>query len=181
MAEAGVPVAWVTTGTRAWLGAVPTIAAEAQPGSDRPVRVGRWTFGISRWSPAKDRAPVQLAEFVRAVLAGDLVAHRVIRPARDDWSTRPGWSSVWATPKDVAEEAAYVERQDREAEEARRAAEADEQRRLAALSADCDRVPGGSGGRSGPTRSRPSGKYKDFNEFEILARIWPAGAWIPQE
>ncbi|GAA0325430.1 hypothetical protein GCM10010302_75680 [Streptomyces polychromogenes] len=48
-----------------------------------------------------------------------------------------------------------------EAEEARRRAEADEQRRLAALSAACDRTPGG--GRSGP------------------ARIWPAGAWMPRE
>ncbi|MFB8170316.1 hypothetical protein [Kitasatospora purpeofusca] len=72
---------------------------------------------------------------------------------------------------------AYVERQAREAreaEEARQRAEADEQRRLVALSADCDRVPRGDGGRSGPTRSRSTGKYRDFNEFEILARIWLA-------
>ncbi|MER5618116.1 hypothetical protein [Streptomyces sp. NPDC002215] len=109
MTEAGVPAAWVTTGSRAWLGAVPTIQAEAQTGPTRPVRAGHWTYLISSWTPAAEsRTPARLTDFVRAVLTGELVAHRVTCPARDDWSTRPGWSWVWATPKDIAEAAAYV-------------------------------------------------------------------------
>ncbi|MFD5552259.1 hypothetical protein ACFWIA_00275 [Streptomyces sp. NPDC127068] len=109
MTEAGVPAAWVTTGSRAWLGAVPTIQAEAQTGPTRPVRAGHWTYLISSRTPAAEsRTPARLTDFVRAVLTGELVAHRVTCPARDDWSTRPGWSWVWATPKDIAEAAAYV-------------------------------------------------------------------------
>ncbi|MFD8937872.1 hypothetical protein ACFV0R_21930 [Streptomyces sp. NPDC059578] len=109
MTEAGVPAAWVTTGSRAWLGAVPTIQAEAQTGPTRPVRAGHWTYLISSWTPAAEsRTPARLTDFVRAVLTGELVAHRVTCPARDDWSTRPGWSWVRVTPKDITEAAAYV-------------------------------------------------------------------------
>ncbi|MFE6104974.1 hypothetical protein ACFVQ4_34215 [Streptomyces laurentii] len=153
---------WVTTGSRAWLGAVPTIQAETQTGPTRPVRAGHWTYLISSWSPATEsRTPARLTDFVRVVLAGELVAHRVTRAARDDWSAQPGWSWVWATPKDIAEEVAYVERQEREAREA------EEARRRA-------------GPEDGPAPGRSAGKYRDFNEFEILARILPAGAWMPQ-
>lgn len=49
---------------------------------------------------------------------GELLAHRVIRPALDNRSTRPGWSWVWAAPADIAAEAAGIERKAREEEEA---------------------------------------------------------------
>ncbi|MFB8062549.1 hypothetical protein ACFC6U_41105, partial [Kitasatospora purpeofusca] len=71
-----MPAAWVTTGTRAWQGAVPTVAAEAQAGPERPVRAGRWSLLISSWSSvAAHGAPGKLAVFVSAVLTGELLAH----------------------------------------------------------------------------------------------------------
>ncbi|MFF2149276.1 competence protein CoiA family protein [Kitasatospora sp. NPDC058190] len=135
-ARHGVPVCWVTTGPRPWLGMVPSIRV-APPGEVPDGAAGAWDVAAGlAWFRAEppgrggwEGVSAPLGDFVSAVLAGRTVPVRT--PAYGPYRLRADqrlWDTHWSTP---AHAAAALEYERTERERTARAEQAERERQAA--------------------------------------------------
>ncbi|MGW2721153.1 competence protein CoiA family protein [Streptomyces sp. NPDC001492] len=114
----GVSSIWFSDRRRPpWLGQVPSVRVESADGA-LVVAEGLAKFHDGQWEAGPQ---VPIAEFLRWVFAGRVVAHRRKAPVRSPLAARP---MLWTAPQYTREEAAHLE-----AEEVRKQAQREEGRR----------------------------------------------------
>jgi hypothetical protein len=103
-ADDGVATCWVTTVDRLWLGTVPSILVDPPSERELPWEV---RAGVSEFRDTwRARSAISLPQFVKAVLAMQLVLHDVPQPVNLSGSPR-WWTKVWTTSADVDSAASY--------------------------------------------------------------------------